>query len=197
MRKRIIAFLLVFLLLFSYGCNKAETKKSENKTNTEKKETKNKEEKKEKKKKPIFSAKLVDFSGKEFDFDQDKGKKVVLIVMSTGWPHCVKSLGELDKTSKEYNSDDKVRVYAVFFPGLGGEKSKEKLKEWLDKKGTKNLKVLLDTTGDFARKYSITAIPTSIYINTKKEYVGSSIGVEDKETIKYNLESIDWWKKYK
>ena len=108
----------------------------------------------------LESIQLVDMNGNDYTFS--RGKNIYIKFWASWCPTCLAGLEELDRLAGENNSN--FEVITVVFPGINGEKSPAKFKEWYDSLGYKNIKVLYDTDGKLLQIFKIRALPTSAII---------------------------------
>ncbi|MDD5084968.1 MAG: TlpA disulfide reductase family protein [Candidatus Omnitrophica bacterium] len=118
---------------------------------------------------PDFS--LMDTDGKAITMSSFKGKSPILIVFFATWcPPCRREVPELIKIYDKYSKRG-LRILAVNI-----QETPDRVKGFMDKEGI-NYLVLIDSTGQIAKQYGITGIPTAILIDKKGDvkYRGHSL----------------------
>lgn len=166
----------------------AEGKKDTNKTKTESNDTEGDNDTIEvkpnviKTKAPDF--KLKDLNGKELSLSDLKGKKVFLNFWATWCPPCKAEMPEIQKLYEETKDSDLVIVSVDI-----GEPLSE-VKSFIDN-NKYSFKVLLDSDQSVATKYSITAIPTSYFIDEDGNIISKKSGGMDIDAMKSYIKTLD------
>ena len=111
--------------------------------------------------------KLKDLNGKEVSLSDFKGKKVFLNFWASWCPPCKAEMPDIEKLYEETKDSDLI-ILAI---NLG--ETKNTTKSFIDN-NKYNFKVLLDSDQSVANQYSITAIPTSFFID-KEGYIVSTV----------------------
>lgn len=128
--------------------------------------------------------KLKDLNGKELSLSDLKGKKVFLNFWATWCPPCKEEMPEIQKLYNETKDSDLV-IIAVEI----GEPQSE-VKSFIDN-NKYSFKVLLDSDQSVATKYSITAIPTSYFIDEDGNIISKSSGGMSIDGMKSYIKTLD------
>ena len=128
--------------------------------------------------------KLKDLNGKELSLSDLKGKKVFLNFWATWCPPCKEEMPEIQKLYNETKDSDLV-IIAVEI----GEPQSE-VKSFIDN-NKYSFKVLLDSDQSVATKYSITAIPTSYFIDEEGNIISKSSGGMSIDGMKSYIKTLD------
>jgi thiol-disulfide isomerase/thioredoxin len=107
---------------------------------------------------------LGDLNGKEVTLSSLKGKKVMLNFFTTWCPPCKAEMPDMEKLYQETKDSDLI-ILAV---NLGEDEAT--VKEFM-KKNNYNFPVLLDSKGSTADKYSVSAIPTTYFLDKEGSIV--------------------------
>jgi peroxiredoxin len=127
--------------------------------------------------------KLKDLNGKEVSLSDFKGKKVFLNFWASWCPPCKAEMPEMEKLYEETKASDLV-ILAV---DLGEDKSTVQ-KFIRDNKY--NFSVLQDSDNSVAKKYQVTSIPTSYFIDKEGNIVAKHIGSMTLENMKSYIDNI-------
>lgn len=100
-----------------------------------------------------------------------KGKPVILHFWATWCAPCVQELPELDTFAKKYGNT--AHIVAVATDG----KDVTKIRDFYKSKGIKNLSITFDKSGILARTFRTSALPTTVFINSKGNEIGRIQGV--------------------
>lgn len=101
---------------------------------------------------------LTGMDGKQIEVGAD-GQLTIINFWATWCPPCREEMPELSRFAQQHGGD--VHFYAVNIKESG-----DKVREFMVKNNY-NMTVLLDKDGDIAKKFNITAIPTTIVLDTK------------------------------
>ncbi|WP_172372040.1 redoxin family protein [Sporosarcina jiandibaonis] len=93
---------------------------------------------------------------------EDSGQKVYVKYWASWCSICLAGLEELNTLSA--NETD-FQVISIVNPNYKGEMSSEKFKEWYETLPYKNITVLLDEDGVWAKEFGVIAYPTSYIIS--------------------------------
>ena len=99
----------------------------------------------------IYDYKLVDTYGKSIDFSNYKGEPLVVHFWATWCPICKLEASNIDELSKEYN--------IVSIAVTSG--SNKEINEFMQKRQL-SYRVVSDISGDLAKKFNISAYPTTL-----------------------------------
>lgn len=113
--------------------------------------------------------KLKDLHGNELSLSDLKGKKVFINFWATWCPPCKAEMPEIEKIYQETKNSDLVIVAVEIGEPLGT------VKPFIDN-NKYNFKVVLDSDQSVATKYSISAIPTSYFIDKNGYIVSKNVG---------------------
>lgn len=123
---------------------------------------------------------LPDIDGNMYKLSDQKGKKVYLKYWASWCPICLAGLSEIDDLSK--NSED-YEIVTVVSPGHNGEKNKEDFIKWFKSLNYKNIKVLVDESGEFIEDYGIRSTPTNVIVGSDGVLVKVAPGQLNKEAL--------------
>lgn len=115
---------------------------------------------------PAIDFTLTDQYGNSHTLSDYKGKTVFLNFWATWCPPCRAEMPDIQKLYEEYDTegDDALIVLGVASPNIGGEKSEEEVKQFLEENGY-TYPVLMDTTGEQFMNYSVFSYPTTFMID--------------------------------
>ncbi|MBA2269036.1 MAG: redoxin domain-containing protein [Chthoniobacterales bacterium] len=122
--------------------------------------------------KPAPDFQLTTLDGKSVSLSELKGQVVVLDFWASWCPPCIESLPHLGKLYTE-KRDQGVKVFAV---NLGEDKAK--VEAFLKAKGV-DVPVLLDRTGEVAKKFNVTSIPQTVVIGKDGTVTKVLVGLAD------------------
>lgn len=127
--------------------------------------------------------KLKDLNGKEVSLSDFKGKKVMLNFWASWCRPCISEMPDIQKLYNETKDSDLV-ILAV---NLGEEKATVKSFTDINKY---NFTVLLDLEEIAGRQYSITAIPTTFFIDKEGNIVSTVKGAITLEKMKMYISKL-------
>jgi peptide methionine sulfoxide reductase msrA/msrB len=130
---------------------------------------------------------LMDTNGNSVSLSDYKGEKVYVKFWASWCSICLAGLDEIDELAGEMND---FKVLTIVTPNDKGEKSSEDFKQWFDSLETKNMTVLLDVDGMYAKEFGVRAYPTSAYIGSDGILVQVLPGHADSASIKEAFEGI-------
>lgn len=109
---------------------------------------------------------LTDQYGNSHTLSDYKGKTVFLNFWATWCPPCRAEMPDIQKLYEEYDTegDDALIVLGIASPNIGGEKSEEGVKQFLEENGY-TYPVLMDTTGEQFMNYGVFSYPTTFMID--------------------------------
>lgn len=107
----------------------------------------------------------------EKDLKDLKGKPVILHFWATWCAPCVQELPELDTFAQKYEQGIHIIAVATDVKDAG------KIREFYKAKGIKNLSVIFDKNGTLSRYFRPTALPTTVFINSKGDEIGRIQGM--------------------
>ena len=100
-----------------------------------------------------------------------QGKPVILHFWATWCGPCVKELPELDNFAKKYENTAHIVAVVTDFKDI------EKIREFYKAKGIKNLSIAFDKSGILSRNFRPSALPTTVFINSKGHEIGRIQGM--------------------
>ncbi|MCC8086863.1 MAG: redoxin family protein [Clostridium sp.] len=126
---------------------------------------------------PAVDFTLTDQYGNTHTLSDYKGKTVFLNFWATWCPPCRAEMPDIQKLYETYDTegDDALIILGVASPNIGGEKSEEGIKEFLDENGY-TYPVLMDTTGDVFMSYGVFSYPTTFMIDRDGNVFGYASG---------------------
>lgn len=128
--------------------------------------------------------KLKDLDGNEVALSNFKGKKVFLNFWATWCPPCKAEMPDIEKLYGETKDSDLV-ILAIDM----GE-NKETVKSFIVENGY-NFRILLDTNQEVARKYNISSMPTSFFIDKEGYIRATHIGAMNIAQMKIYVQLLD------
>ena len=126
---------------------------------------------------PAVDFTLTDQYSNTHTLSDYKGKTVFLNFWATWCPPCRAEMPDIQKLYETYDTegDDALIILGVASPNIGGEKSEEGIKEFLDENGY-TYPVLMDTTGDVFMSYGVFSYPTTFMIDRDGNVFGYASG---------------------
>lgn len=107
---------------------------------------------------------LKNIKGEEIQINPANDKKVYVLNFWATWcPPCQEEMPDLERFYKKYG--DKVQFY-----GINLEESNKEVTSYIKSKGY-TYPILMDSTGDISQIFEISAIPTTIVINSEGKIV--------------------------
>ncbi|MGK7346709.1 MAG: TlpA family protein disulfide reductase [Candidatus Nitrospinota bacterium M3_3B_026] len=123
---------------------------------------------------PPMSLKTVD--GADLSLGSLKGKGVILNFWATWCPPCKVEMPELEKTHRD-GADDGIVVVGVNY-----QEGPETVKRYVEQTSL-SLPIVLDTGGEVSRRYRVTALPTTFFIDRDGVVAGFFVGPLTAETL--------------
>lgn len=147
------------------------------------------QEEEEDEKLDIIDFTLYDQYGEAHTLSEYKGKVVFLNFWATWCGPCRSEMPHIEEIYKQYNeNNDDVVILGVASPNLGREGSEENIKNFL-REGNYTFPVVMDTNGEFAFQYGVSAYPTTFIIDKEGYVKGYIPGAMNKETMEKIIES--------
>ena len=130
---------------------------------------------------------LTDQYGNSHTLSDYKGKTVFLNFWATWCPPCRAEMPDIQKMYETYDTegDEALIVLGVASPDIGGEKSEEGVKQFLEENGY-TYPVLMDTTGEQFMNYGVFSYPTTYMIDRDGNvfgYVSGSLSTDMMKSI--------------
>lgn len=129
---------------------------------------------------PLFGSKnftLQDLNGETHSLSDYRGKPVVVNFWASWCGPCKLEAPELVKLHEQY--EGQIQILAV---NLTKDDTVEGARRFAEEYGFQ-FPVLLDEEGEVAKKYQITAIPTTYFIDAQGEVVEKVLGFANPETL--------------
>jgi peptide methionine sulfoxide reductase msrA/msrB len=133
----------------------------------------------------------TDFNGDEVKLTDFEGKKVYIKYWASWCPICLSGLERVDQLFEAVEEDNDYIILTVVTPGYNNEGSEEEFKEWFSGLEYENIEVLFDNDGEFAKKFNVRAVPTSVFIGSDGVIISSLAGDKSNEDIMSTLESFN------
>lgn len=130
---------------------------------------------------------LMDINENKVSLGDYKGEKVYVKFWASWCSICLAGLDEIDTLAGEMND---FKVLTIVSPNYKGEQSTQDFKQWFNSLDTKNMTVLLDVGGMYAKEFGVRAYPTAAYIGSDGVLVQVLPGHTDSEKIKAKFEEI-------
>ncbi len=184
--KKTIAFLLAFLMLFSFAsCAGEGDITTESETDAPAPDhTHEDSDELEKYAAPIFT--VYDKDGNKVSLSDMKGMPVVVNFWASWCPPCKAELPDFDETAKEY--EGKV-VFMMVNLTDGIQETEEEAKAFIKSMGYE-FPVYFDKDQDAAYKYSVSSIPATCFIDKDGYFIASATGMIDKATLEKGISMI-------
>ena len=134
---------------------------------------------------PISSVIFEDFSGKEINLKDYKGKLVIINFWATWCQPCKEEMPSLDKLYSD-SSFKNLQIFAVNMENPNHAKTKKFFSDLKIKK----LKIFFDENLNFVKIFKLRGVPTTILINKNGEEfarITGSIDFQDKKFINWLL----------
>lgn len=128
---------------------------------------------------------LTDQYGNSHTLSDYKGKTVFLNFWATWCPPCRAEMPDIQELYETYDQegDDALVILGVASPGIGGEKTEDGVKEFLEENGY-TYPVLMDTTGEQFMNYGVFSFPTTFMIDRDGNVFGYVSGQLSKDMMK-------------
>lgn len=123
---------------------------------------------------PPMSLETVD--GAAVSLESLKGKGVILNFWATWCPPCKVEMPELEKTHRD-GADDGIVVVGVNY-----QQEADTVRKYIQE-ASLSLPVVLDSNGEVSRKYHVTALPTTFFIDREGVVAGFFVGPLTAETL--------------
>ncbi|AZN41590.1 TlpA family protein disulfide reductase [Paenibacillus albus] len=127
---------------------------------------------------------LMDLDGNRVTLASLAGQKVYVKYWASWCPICLAGMDELNTLAGQKND---FKVITIVSPNYNGEQSTSDFTEWfkgLQAENTgKNIHVLLDPDGKWAKKFGIRGYPTSLYIGSDGVLVKTAPGQNTNDVI--------------
>ncbi len=114
------------------------------------------------------------------------GKPAVLNFWTTWCPYCLEEMPDFDEVYADYK--DKVSFYMIDVNG-GGNDDIDEAKEYVEREGY-SFPVYFDTDLTAATKYSVSAFPTTVIIDSDGNVVYNNAGAMSKDNLTSILDGI-------
>jgi len=137
--------------------------------------------------KPISSIIFEDFSGKEIELNDYKGKLVIINLWATWCAPCKKEMPSLDILNRNKNFKN-----LQIFPVNMEKPNRKKSKKFFSDLNIQSLKIFFDKDLDFVKEFNLRGVPTTVLINKKGKEFAKIIGEVDFNDEKF----IKWLLKY-
>ena len=133
---------------------------------------------------PAPDFRLTDQYGREHSLSDYRGKIIFLNFWATWCPPCRAEMPAIQELYETFSNDpdSDVVILGVAFPGLSGEQDEEGIKAFLKENGY-TYPTVMDTTGQLAYTYYITAYPMTFMIDPDGNFYGYVTGSIPKETM--------------
>ncbi|WP_434751508.1 redoxin family protein [Paenibacillus amylolyticus] len=130
---------------------------------------------------------LHDLAGNSVGLADVQGKKVYIKYWASWCSICLAGLEDLNTLAGQNND---FQVITIVTPDYKGEKSSEAFTEWFNRQPYKNVMVLLDEKGVWAKEFGVRAYPSSFYINSEGMLVKSVPGHASNEQITETVQEM-------
>ncbi|MBB6022341.1 peptide methionine sulfoxide reductase msrA/msrB [Paenibacillus sp. JGP012] len=130
---------------------------------------------------------LHDLAGNPVGLADVQGKKVYVKYWASWCSICLAGLEDLNTLAGQKHD---FQVITIVTPGYKGEKNSEAFTEWFNRQPYKNLTVLLDEKGLWAKEFGVRAYPSSFYINSEGMLVRSIPGHASNEEIMETVQEM-------
>ena len=134
---------------------------------------------------PAIDFTLYDQYGNTHKLSDYKEKTVFLNFWATWCPPCKAEMPDIQKIYEEYerDGDNALIVLGVASPNIGGEKSEEEIKAFLEENGY-TYPVVFDNTGEIFAMYGVSSLPTTFMIDREGNVFGYVSGQLNEEIMR-------------
>ncbi|GIU02636.1 MULTISPECIES: TlpA family protein disulfide reductase [Shewanella] len=132
---------------------------------------------------PIAHIGFNDAEGKEVDFDEHKGKVVIVNMWATWCPPCVRELPALDRLEKTLSKDD-----FVLMPISIDAEGKKQVSPFLESIGLPSFNSYYDARQNLREVFPLDTIPATFILNKEGElvaYVRTYVDWDDENAIEF------------
>ena len=133
--------------------------------------------------KPISSIIFEDFSGKQVNLKNYRGKLIIINFWATWCSPCKKEMPSLDSLYQD-DGFNNLEIFAVNME----QPNQIKTKKFFNELNIKKLQIFFDKNLNFVKEFKLRGVPTTILINKKSEEFARIIGevnFKDKKFMKW------------
>jgi peroxiredoxin len=121
---------------------------------------------------------VTDSSGKQVKLSDLRGKPTVVNFWATWCPPCRGEMPHFDEAYREIGGE----VNFMMVDLVGGGETPGKAKKFVADQGF-TFPVYFDETGEAARRYEVSAIPTSLFVDAEGNLAATSVGAINKQSL--------------
>ena len=121
---------------------------------------------------------VLDSNNNKVKLSDMKGKPVVVNFWASWCPPCRAEMPHFEEAFRETGTE----VQFMMIDLVGGGETKDKAKKFVRGEGF-TFPIFFDTTGEAARQYDVSAIPTSVFVDAEGNIAGMSTGMLDKKSL--------------
>ncbi len=130
---------------------------------------------------------FTDAEGNTVDFDDFKGKPIVMNFWGTWCPWCVEEMGDFNKLAGEYG--DKVNFLFLDVPN-GSDETPDKVKKYLSDNGYDNITSYYDSMTQGCYMFGLNSFPTTVYVDKDGYLFDAAIGLTNYDAVKEIVDSM-------
>lgn len=127
---------------------------------------------------------LVGLDGKNYQLSAFRGKPVILNIWATWCPPCRAEMPAFERVWQRYNRGD-VMILAV-----NERESTAKIAQFKQQVANVTFPILLDSTSEVSRRYSVMGLPTTFFIDAEGRIQTVSMGGMDEATLLASVQKI-------
>jgi thiol-disulfide isomerase/thioredoxin len=128
---------------------------------------------------------VSDSAGNSVKLSDMTGRPVMVNFWASWCPPCREEMPYIEELYREQGGEISFMIIDL----VGGGETRDTAEKFLKSQGY-TFPVYYDNTGEAADQYAITAIPTSVFIDSRGRIVSSVRGAMDKSTMRGRLDSI-------
>lgn len=136
---------------------------------------------------PVPNFQFTNADGETCDFDDFKGKPIVINFWATWCDYCVQEMEDFNTIAGEYG--DSVNFIFLDAVDTNGE-TVEKAITFLQEKEYNNISAYFDSLYQGSYMFGIYSFPTTVYIDNEGNLYDAAIGMTDYQSIKEILDSM-------
>jgi len=130
---------------------------------------------------------FTDGEGNTVDFDNFKGKPVVINFWGTWCPWCVEEMGDFNRLVGEYG--DKVNFLFLDVAG-NREETPRKVEKYLSDNGYDNITSYYDSMGQGCYMFGLNSFPVTVYVDKDGCLYDAAIGLTNYDSVKQIVDTM-------
>lgn len=130
---------------------------------------------------------FTDADGHVVNFDDFKGKPVVINFWGTWCPWCLVEMEDFNKLAGEYGEDVNFLFLDV---ANGADETVEKVQSYLADNGYDNITSYFDSMGNGCYMFGISSFPTTVYVDSEGYLYDAAIGLTNYDAVKLIVDDM-------